>query len=155
MKRKQLFLNIITTCWSLCILTWVNVPLQEQFRALPALWPFSRQKVIAPALLCHLLEASCWEISLMQQPRWEKNQCGFTTQDQCLGARHFYHWLQTSSPSLIFPWKELLWDLTIATLIFPPKGGFLTSLAIFSYTQQMDLSHILSSYTCVTELGCR
>lgn len=77
-------------CWSLHDLTWVNVPLQKQLRTLPAIRPFSQQKMIAPALLCHLLGASCWEISLMEQPHWEKNQCGFTTQSQCLGARHFY-----------------------------------------------------------------
>lgn len=60
---------------------------------------------------------------------------------QCLRARHFYHWQQTSPSSLIFPWKESLWDLPVSTLACPPKGHFLTSLAIFIYTQQMDLSH--------------
>ena len=48
------------TCWRLSILTWVNVPLQEQLGALPALWRFSQQKAIPPALLCHLL----WSILL-------------------------------------------------------------------------------------------
>lgn len=143
------------TCWSLRILTWVNALLQKQLRALPVIRPFSQQKMIASALLCHVLGASWWEKSLMQQPHWEKNQCGFTTQGQCLHARHLYHWLQTSPSSLIFPWKESLWDLPVHTLACPSKGRFLTSLAIFIYTQQMDLSHTLSSYMCVRESACR
>lgn len=48
------------TCQRLPILTRVNVTLQEQLGASPALWCFSQQKAIALALLCHLL----WSILL-------------------------------------------------------------------------------------------
>lgn len=38
-------------------MTQVKIPLQEQLGASPALWHFSQQKAIAPALLCHLLQS--------------------------------------------------------------------------------------------------
>lgn len=123
MRRKQIFLNIITTCVGVCA-SWCGWMYLCKSRWEPCqLSGLSHSKIwlLWPSSVTSL-EKSCWEISLMQQPHWEKNQCGFTIQGQCLGARNFYHWLQTSPSSLIFPWKESLWDLTVHTLACLPKG---------------------------------
>lgn len=141
-------------CWSLCILMWVNVSLQKQVRALPAIRPFSQQNMIALALQCHLLgEILLGNIinaaaPLREKPVWIHHTGPAPRCQELL------------SLTANIPFQS---DLSLKGIImgshcaYPclPTQGFLTSLAIFSYTQQMDLSHTFSSYTCATELGCR